>query len=115
MTTNITRPYLTIRCRAVLLIKMADHSGIQLPVPTANTQPVTQPQENNEEIDCFGRPGSQIDDKIEFKNQFGESVYAVPVIIDFKRVMQLGQVSPSEGVIAGVSETNLHPDLEPNL
>ncbi|KAK3756128.1 hypothetical protein RRG08_033012 [Elysia crispata] len=86
---------------------MADHIGIQVPLSETNMQSAQETQENKEDIDCFGRPGSQIDGKIEFKNQFGESVYGVPVIVDFKRVMQLGQVSPSDGVIAGVSNRDL--------
>ena len=87
---------------------MADHIGIQVRLSETNMQSAQETQENKEDIDCFGRPGSQIDGKIEFKNQFGESVYGVPVIVDFKRVMQLGQVSPSDGVIAGVSDTCLN-------
>ncbi|GFS22877.1 hypothetical protein ElyMa_005120100 [Elysia marginata] len=87
---------------------MADNSGIQVQNPKADTMQVeSESNDGKEDIDCFGRPGSQIDEKIEFKNQFGESVYGVPVIIDFKRVMQLGQVNPSEGVISGVSNRDL--------
>ncbi|GFO03135.1 hypothetical protein PoB_002964000 [Plakobranchus ocellatus] len=88
---------------------MADGSGIHIGLP-ATTMPTVSSMDSrdtNEEIECFGRPGSQIDEKIEFKNQFGESVYGVPVIIDFKRVIQLGQVNDSDGVIAGVSNRDL--------
>ncbi|RUS86942.1 hypothetical protein EGW08_005267 [Elysia chlorotica] len=86
---------------------MADDGGIQALNTNTDMQSGQETQSGNEDIDCFGRPGSQIDEKIEFKNQFGESVYAVPVIVDFKRVMQLGQVSSSEGVIAGISNRDL--------
>lgn len=54
---------------------------------------------------CFGRPGSQIDDKVEFKNKFGETVAGIPVIVDFRRVLQLGQIGKGDGVISGVMFT----------
>ncbi|BFZ16720.1 hypothetical protein BsWGS_19759 [Bradybaena similaris] len=60
-----------------------------------------------DDSDCFGRPGSQIDDKIIFKNKFGERVAAIPVIVDFNRVLQLKHVGRAEGVISGVSNRDL--------
>ncbi|CAG5121941.1 unnamed protein product, partial [Candidula unifasciata] len=60
-----------------------------------------------DESDCFGRPGSQIDDKVIFKNKFGESVAAIPVIVDFNRVLQLKHFGKNEGVISGVSNRDL--------
>ena len=51
---------------------------------------------------CFGRLGSQLDEKIEFKNKFGETIWATPIIVDFLRILQLGQIDESNGVIAGV-------------
>ena len=51
---------------------------------------------------CFGRPGSQLEDKLEFKSKDGKSVWAYPVLVDFRRLLQLGQVTESSGVIPGV-------------
>ncbi|CAL1531104.1 unnamed protein product [Lymnaea stagnalis] len=61
----------------------------------------------SDENNCFGRPGSQIDKKVEFKNKFGEKVCAVPVIVDFNRVLQLKMIKESNGVINGVSNRDL--------
>lgn len=55
------------------------------------------------DIDCFGRPGSQIDGKVEFKDRFGQIVSGYPLIVDFRRVLQLDKTSESNGVISGVS------------
>ena len=51
----------------------------------------------------FGRPGSQLDEKVEFKSKDGKSIWAYPVLVDFRRLLQLGQVCESSGVIPGVS------------
>lgn len=58
--------------------------------------------DDTDDSDCFGRPGSQIDDKTVFKNKFGERVSAIPVIVDFNRVLQLKHIGRAEGVISGV-------------
>ncbi|KAH9523692.1 hypothetical protein Btru_040667 [Bulinus truncatus] len=60
-----------------------------------------------EENSCFGRPGSQIDQKIEFRNKFGEKVFGIPVIIDFNRILQLKQIHENDGIISGVSNRDL--------
>ncbi|PVD23579.1 hypothetical protein C0Q70_16851 [Pomacea canaliculata] len=58
-------------------------------------------------VDCFGRPGSQLAEKQTFKNKTGETICAFPVIVDFRRVLDLGQVSEESGVIPGISNRDL--------
>ena len=58
--------------------------------------------ELNEKTGCFGRPGSQLEDKQEFKSKDGQSVWAYPVLVDFRRLLQLGQLTENSGVIPGV-------------
>lgn len=57
---------------------------------------------SEDKIGCFGRPGSEIDTKVEFKNKFGEKITAVPVVIDFNRVFKLKQTKNGSSVISGV-------------
>nr|KAI8754414.1 hypothetical protein BgiMline_012880 [Biomphalaria glabrata] len=75
-------------CRELLLEKNSGDSG-------------------QDENSCFGRPGSQIDQKVEFRNKFGEKVFGIPVIIDFNRILQLKQVHENDGIITGVSNRDL--------
>ena len=58
--------------------------------------------ELQDKIGCFGRPGSQIEDKLEFTSKDGKSVWAYPVLVDFRRLLQLGQFTGNSGVIQGV-------------
>ena len=51
---------------------------------------------------CFGRPGSQLEDRIEFKSRDGKSIWAYPVLVDFRRLLQLGQLPEGSGIIPGV-------------
>lgn len=62
----------------------------------------TEDSESVCDIDSFGRPGCQIDNKVVFKNKSGETVGGIPVVIDFERVLQLGQIGEDDGVISGV-------------
>ncbi|KAL8580354.1 hypothetical protein ACOMHN_037453 [Nucella lapillus] len=63
--------------------------------------------EITEGIGCFGRPGSQLEDKLEFKSKDGKSVWAYPVLVDFRRLLQLGQITENSGVIPGISNQEL--------
>ncbi|KAK7503980.1 hypothetical protein BaRGS_00004712 [Batillaria attramentaria] len=60
-----------------------------------------------EASDCFGRPGSQLGPKQPFKGKDGRLVWAYPVLVDFRRLLQLGQTSEQSGVIQGVSNHDL--------
>ncbi|KAL3867893.1 hypothetical protein ACJMK2_040738 [Sinanodonta woodiana] len=66
----------------------------------------------NAEDDCFTRPGAQLSDKITFENRKGGHISGCPVIVDFRRLLQLARstslTSINEwGVIPGVSDMDL--------
>ncbi|XP_071117831.1 uncharacterized protein [Haliotis cracherodii] len=55
-------------------------------------------------LDLQGRPGSQLSDRLTFTDKKGNSVSAYPVIVDLRRLMQLGT---TESMIKGVSNKDL--------
>ncbi|KAK3592135.1 hypothetical protein CHS0354_019423 [Potamilus streckersoni] len=66
----------------------------------------------NAEDDCFTRPGAQLSDKVTFENRKGGLISGCPVIVDFRRLLQLSRstslTSMNEwGVIPGVSDMDL--------
>ena len=51
------------------------------------------------EEESFTRPGAQLDDKQTFTNKSGDTINCYPVIVDFRRLLQLTD---------GSSRTRLH-------
>jgi hypothetical protein len=102
---------LAIQCETVLLTKMAESRETVRAVDGGDTLQVLPVSEvslcrsefdTSESVGCFGRPGSQLEEKLEFKSKDGKSIWAVPVLVDFRRLLELGQISESSGVIPGV-------------
>ena len=57
--------------------------------------------------ESFTRPGAQLADRQSFTNRNGDEVICYPVIVDFRRLLQLtddaSKIRPQEfGIIAGV-------------
>ena len=54
--------------------------------------------------DAFSRPGAQLSEKLTFENKAGDVVTAFPVIVDFRRLIQL---SPSNASVAVQGQTGI--------
>ncbi|XP_041358936.1 uncharacterized protein LOC121375513 [Gigantopelta aegis] len=52
-------------------------------------------------------PGSQLDSKQIFTDLLGKTVKAKPVLVDFKRLLQVGKADSKNGVIDGISNQEL--------
>ncbi|XP_005102219.2 uncharacterized protein LOC101854343 isoform X2 [Aplysia californica] len=86
---------------------MAENTTACSPSERLSSEMAHTDKQPDADLDCFGRLGSQLDEKVEFKNRFGERISATPIIIDFLRVLQLGHVHDMNGVISGVSNRDL--------
>ena len=53
-------------------------------------------------VDYRVMPGSQLDSKQFFTNLLGKTVKAKPVLVDFKRLLQVGNADSKNGIIDGV-------------